>query len=239
MKQLKTKLNEPAQIFLNMIILLLFISLQNSFRFIVGITTILLLTTLIIERGNLVKVFAHFKLVLPFIVLIAIPILIAFMTKNSTYDYKLYLSIMLKVISSALILSLVMSKYSVLFMIDGVLALGLPSVLNRVLLLTFRYFFMISEDVKIGNQALTARGLKERNPYKSIKVFGEWIGGFFLKASDHSEKVSNAMKARGYYGESSQVKCVFKDKFIMANSAVLITILITLSIIESRFVFWR
>lgn len=238
MEQLLLTLKKPEQIFLNMLIFLLFISVSNSLRLVIFITLVLLIYTFLIEKGNLLKVISHFKLVIPFVVLIAIPILFALVTKNEAYDSNLYISIMLKIVSSAIVLSLAMSKYSVSFMINGILGLGLPSVLNRVLLLTFRYYFMISEDIRIGNQALVARGLKERNPYKSIKVFGEWIGGFFLKASDHSEKVSHAMKARGYYGESSQENSIFKDKYILINSSIFIVFLISIIIIESRFAFW-
>ena len=98
-------------------------------------------------------------------------------------------------------LGTIVSKHSALYMVDGILNIGLPQIFNRILALTFRYFHMIDEDIKKGNKALISRGINE-GKLSSLSIFGEWIGGFFLKSSNHSDMVFNAMKSRGFQGEA-------------------------------------
>ncbi len=233
MDHLKDALKKPEQIFINLLVLLVFISIIGSFRLLVLVTLIIVLYTLIIERGNLLATFAHFVFVLPFMVFILIPMVFSWIFKIENYDWRLYSSILLKIMSSAMILSLAVSRYSVAFILDGVMSLGLPSVLNRIIALTFRYFHMVSQDVKIGNKALVARGLKERSAYKSFSIIGEWIGGFFLKSSDHSETISMAMKSRGYSGEVQNSQNVFKNKYILFNTCALIMFFVAIILLES------
>ena len=234
MEELKNVLKKPEQIFINLLVLLVFISLIGSFRLLVAVTVVIVLYTLIVERGNLIKTFSHFAFVLPFMVFILLPMAFSWIFKLENYHWQLYLGILLKIMSSAMILSLAMSRYSIAFILDGVMHLGLPAVMNRILALTFRYFHMVSQDVKIGNMALVARGLKERGAYSSLSIIGEWIGGFFLKSSDHSETISMAMKSRGYSGEIPNSQNVFKNKYILFNTCALILFFVAIVLLESR-----
>lgn len=140
--------------------------------------------------------------VLPFIILMILPSLFSFIIRREFQIPGYAGMIIVKVLLSALTLGSVLKKYSSLYMVEGILNIGFPSVLNRILALTFRYFYMIYGDVLIGQDALYSRGLKNRGLLASFKIWGEWIGGFFLKSADHSEKIYHAMKARGFTGES-------------------------------------
>lgn len=140
--------------------------------------------------------------VAPFMILMLLPVMVNFLFTRNIVISEFTKMIILKVALSAIILGNIVKKYSSLYLVEGILNLGFPSVLNRIMGLTFRYFYMIYEDVLVGQNALYSRGLKNRGMIDSFKIWGEWIGGFFLKSSDHSEKVYHAMKARGFTGES-------------------------------------
>lgn len=149
--------------------------------------------------------FKFYKLiypVAPFMILMLLPSIINYLFTRNIVIPEFTSMIILKVGLSAIILGNVVKKYSSLYLVEGILNLGFPAVLNRILALTFRYFYMIHGDVIVGQNALYSRGLRNRGIIDSFKIWGEWIGGFFLKSSDHSEKVYHAMKARGFTGES-------------------------------------
>ncbi|MGO1469567.1 MAG: energy-coupling factor transporter transmembrane component T family protein [Tissierella sp.] len=163
--------------------------------------------------------------VLPFIILLLIPSFINFLIDGSFEVTEFYIKIIYKVVLSSLMLGTVLKKHTSLYMVEGVLNIGLPSVLNRILALTFRYFYMIFEDVMVGRKALYSRGIKNRGPIDSLKIWGEWIGGFFLKSASHSEKVYDAMRARGFTGESRG--SFFQRKDLCFRLVIIVVVLIT------------
>ena len=91
---------------------------------------------------------------------------------------------------------------------------------------------MIDEDIQKGRKALNSRGIAERKGLSSLSIFGEWIGGFFLKSSNHSDMVFNAMKSRGFQGESRSKK--FHNKDLILKSSVLILFLVATLIIDGK-----
>ena len=108
----------------------------------------------------------------------------------------------------------------------------MPSIFNRILALTFRYFHMVNEDVKKSNDALKSRGIMERKGLKTISIFGELIGGFFLKSINHSEIVFSAMQSRGFEGEKTDT--IRFNKKLMINSVMLSVSLIIILFIDGK-----
>ncbi len=190
----------PEYILLYLFSLLFLISLVDS-PIVLGFIALGILVYYFFNFNDL-KFYELVYPVLPFIILMLLPNLLAFIIRREFQIPGYAGMIIIKVILSALSLGSVLKKYSSLYMVEGILNIGFPSVLNRILALTFRYFYMIYGDVLVGQDALYSRGLKNRSILDSFKIWGEWIGGFFLKSADHSEKIYHAMKARGFTGES-------------------------------------
>jgi cobalt/nickel transport system permease protein len=91
---------------------------------------------------------------------------------------------------------------------------------------------MIDEDIKKGNKALISRGINGRKGLSSLSIFGEWIGGFFLKSSNHSDMVFNAMKSRGFQGEARNNK--FNNKELILKSSMLALFLLAILVIDRK-----
>lgn len=85
---------------------------------------------------------------------------------------------------------------------------------------------------KKAKKALISRGINERKGFSSLSIFGEWIGGFFLKSSNHSDMVFNAMKSRGFQGKSRNKK--FTNKDLILKSSMLILFLVVTLIIDGK-----
>lgn len=156
-----------------------------------------------------------------------LPKVIQYLLTKEVTDLNFVLMIIYKISLSSILLSTVVSKYSSLYLVDGILAIGLPPLFNRILALTFRYFHMVNEDVKKSNDALKSRGIMERKGFTTLSIFGELIGGFFLKSINHSEMVFSAMQSRGFEGEKNKSMNLNKNLFIKSGiiSGILIIIL--------------
>lgn len=166
--------------------------------------------------------------VLPFMTLICLPLLISTFLAIENANQAFYLKIVCKLGLSSILLSSLIEKHSSLYLLDGILGLGLPNSLNKIFALTFRYFYMIESDLQVGNKAMQSRGIRNRKGLGLVYVFGEWIGGFFLKSSIHAETVHRAMLSRGF-GLSED-----KRKFVDPKKLILPTVLFILLIILDR-----
>lgn len=195
-----------------------------------GSWEMLFATGLLIIIGSIIvlKKFRPLRLllpVLPFMTLMCLPMVISALLGVRSNDQIFYLRIVYKLGISSVVLSTLIEKYSSLYLLDGILALGLPNVLNTIFALTFRYFYMIESDVQIGNKAMKSRGIQNRKGLSIVFIFGEWIGGFFLKSSIHAELVHQAMLSRGFGLGSEKIKRMSLKKLILPTVVFLLLII--------------
>lgn len=142
--------------------------------------------------------FLRLSLLLPVLLLLSGPLLLAEGWPPTAEVRLTALRLSLRMLASVLILTGFMAGRRGEDIVGGLGLLPMPPVMLQVLQLSFRYFMMIRQDITHGRRALKARGMDHTPLRHRLPVTGEWIGGFFLKSMDHSEKVHQAMKARGF-----------------------------------------
>lgn len=142
--------------------------------------------------------FLRLSLLLPVLLLLSGPLLLAEGWPPTAEIRMTALRLALRMLASALILTGFMAGRRGEDLVGGLRLLRMPPVMLQVLQLSFRYFMMIRQDITHGRRALNSRGMDKTPLGQRLPVTGEWIGGFFLKSVDHSEKVYQAMKARGF-----------------------------------------
>ena len=76
----------------------------------------------------------------------------------------------------------------------------LPEKLILLLLITYRYLFVIGEEYSRLRTAMSIRGFKPGTNIHSFKTFAYLIGMLFVRASVRAERVSQAMRLRGFKG---------------------------------------
>lgn len=227
---LKNRKKQAEHTIISLFVLLFFISFIESFRLLAITAGFVVVYSLLTCGGkNFLKLT---KSGLPFVILLLIPTLMRFLLSGTWEDLDFTMMIICKIIISALLLGTVVSKHSAMYLVDGILNLGLPPLFNRILALTFRYFHLVNADVSMGRKALTSRGINERKGLTSLNIFGEWIGGFFLKSIHHSDMVFNAMRARGFQGVARNE--TYKDKRLIFETSMLILLLMTVLIIDGK-----
>ena len=167
------------------------------------------------RRSNLQSVLG----VVPFAVMVLLPFLIRGFSNVPTEQRDFSVKLILRLMCAMMSVSFISGRYSYLYLVEGVMKLGLPNFLNQIIALTFRYFFMVRNDVDKAAKAMNARCFDNARLFTKLSCYGEMIGGFFLKAADHGDKVYNAMRSRGFTSESK-----FKAEKIASASHIVLLV---------------
>jgi cobalt/nickel transport system permease protein len=80
-------------------------------------------------------------------------------------------------------------------------ALYVPRVLVFVMLLTYRYVFLLMEEFARLRIALRVRGFRNRANLHSYRTIGQVAGTLLVRSHERSERVAQAMQARGFDGQ--------------------------------------
>lgn len=209
--------SNPGALLLQSLVIVFGIALLNNINILSGV--FILIVSILLLGGHLnQQYFRRMLLFAPFLLLLAVPLLFGAGLPVSAERLALAAELSLKVMACGLVLVHLGISRSHEVLLEGLSALRMPAVMITIMLLSFRYFFMIYEDVTKGFRALRARGILQAGLKQSLPIFGEWIGGFFLKSLDHSEKVYQALKARSFNGHiprDEKMPLRFFEKFIL------------------------
>jgi cobalt/nickel transport system permease protein len=79
-------------------------------------------------------------------------------------------------------------------------ALGVPGVLTHLALLTFRYLFVVADELARLRRALWVRGFRNRANHHSYRTVGQVAGTLLVRGAARAERVHQAMRCRGFDG---------------------------------------
>ncbi len=78
--------------------------------------------------------------------------------------------------------------------------LHLPEKIVHLLLMTYRYVFVIEEEYQRLRTAIKIRGFRAGTNIHSYRTYAYLIGMLFVRASVRAERVNQAMRCRGFKG---------------------------------------
>jgi cobalt/nickel transport system permease protein len=78
--------------------------------------------------------------------------------------------------------------------------LRIPAKIVYLLLMTYRYIFVIDQEYKRLRRAATIRGFQPGTNMHTYRTFAYFIGMLFVQAIARAERVYQAMKCRGFNG---------------------------------------
>jgi len=79
--------------------------------------------------------------------------------------------------------------------------LRIPDKMVHLLLLTYRYLFVIEQEYERLIRAAKVRGFRARTDFHTYKTYAYLIGMLFVRASERAERVHQAMLCRGFKGK--------------------------------------
>lgn len=76
----------------------------------------------------------------------------------------------------------------------------LPRILTQIALLAYRFLFTLRTDWRRIRIALITRGFREATRLYAYQTLAHAIGGLMIRTVDRTERVTHAMRCRGYHG---------------------------------------
>jgi cobalt/nickel transport system permease protein len=80
-------------------------------------------------------------------------------------------------------------------------ALGVPRLIARLVLMAYRYIFVLADEFGRLRIALRVRGFRNRANLHSYRTIGAVAGTLLVRGADRAEHVSQAMRCRGFDGQ--------------------------------------
>ncbi|MCW7078179.1 MAG: cobalt ECF transporter T component CbiQ [Canidatus Methanoxibalbensis ujae] len=111
--------------------------------------------------------------------------------------------IVLRAFSALILAFLLVSTTRFDDIIKALNSLRFPKPLTQILMLSYRYAFVFSDEIERMLTAMQARGFRMEAKMHSLKAIGKALGMLFVRCSERSERVYEAMLSRGY---SSEIK---------------------------------
>ncbi|HHW01479.1 MAG TPA: hypothetical protein GXX35_01455 [Thermoanaerobacterales bacterium] len=152
------------------------------------------------------------------------------------------LVIFLRALNAIYVLNTVISSMTLQELLSSMRSLRLPEIMVNLVGFTLRYSDILSREM---NRMMTARKARGYVPHKSMwhsstmKVLGQTVGVLFIRSYERSERVYQAMLARGYGGSVIPVggrKRLQKMDYIVGLSIILIPL--TLKMAELGVLSW-
>ncbi len=79
-------------------------------------------------------------------------------------------------------------------------ALGVPRLLVHLAMLTYRYAFLLAEELRRIRVALRVRGYRNRANLHGYRTVGHVAGVLLVRGHERAERVAQAMRCRGFDG---------------------------------------
>ncbi len=90
--------------------------------------------------------------------------------------------------------------------INALRSLGLPGPLTQIFLFTYRYLFLIYEELQTMRRSLDSKGFEIRSNARSARILATAIAMLLIRGYERSEYVFNAMLSRGYQGSLPSIQ---------------------------------
>lgn len=90
-------------------------------------------------------------------------------------------------------------------------ALRVPGLLTHLVLLTYRYLFLLADEFLRLRNALRVRGFRNRANLHSYRTIGQVAGTLLVRGHERGERVAHAMRCRGFDGQFRSL-CEFRTR---------------------------
>lgn len=147
--------------------------------------------------------------ILPFVLLVAL--FIPFLGQGTGGSYNLgfvsvsrtaplvFVNLLIKAWLSILVMILLSASTPFALLLKGLEELKVPAVFIALLSFIYRYAAVIQDELTKVKRARDSRGFGGAYSYQ-LKVIGQMLGSFFIRSYERSERVYQAMAARGFDG---------------------------------------
>jgi cobalt/nickel transport system permease protein len=104
--------------------------------------------------------------------------------------------------------------------LHGLSRLGIPEMVGQMLLLSYRYLHVFRHEARRMFSGMQVRGFRKRTELATLRAMGNFIGMLFVRSFERTERVFDAMRARGYQGrfpEPAELRLQIRDVVLAAG----------------------
>ncbi len=114
--------------------------------------------------------------------------------------FLLALLICLKASAIAIMVEPLLSTSPFSATIHALASLKVPSAVCQMILLSHRYIYVFRHEASRMSKGMAARGFKKETSLDTLKAMGNFLGMILVRSFERTERVHDAMLARGYDG---------------------------------------
>jgi len=109
--------------------------------------------------------------------------------------------------------------------------LKVPSILVQMLLFTYRYIFVLIEEMRRMTIAMRVRGFVMGTNLYTLKVIGNFVGSLLVRSFERTDRVYKAMLSKGYDGQfRTLVQFQARNKDFAKAALVVGTVVVLLAV---------
>jgi len=113
---------------------------------------------------------------------------------------RLAATIAAKAVAIALLMEPLLSTAPLPVTLHGLSRLGAPEIIGQMVLLSYRYLHVFRHEARRMASGMRVRGFRRRMNLAALRAVGNFIGMLFVRSFERTERVFDAMRARGYRG---------------------------------------
>jgi len=133
---------------------------------------------------------------------------------------RLAATIAAKAVAIALLMEPLLSTAPLPVTLYGLSRLGVPEMVGQMVLLSYRYLHVFRHEAGRMSSGMQVRGFRKRTDLTTLRAVGNFIGMLFVRSFERTERVFDAMRARGYQGrfpEPAELRLRSRDLLLAAG----------------------
>lgn len=163
----------------------------------------------ILARLPLLQVFRRLSVVVGFLLLIWLLLPLTYggpvmgrLGPLTFHEPGILLSLQISLKSVAIVMAFIalIATMDIATLGHSLIRLKVPAKVAYLLLMTYRYIFVLEQEYQRLLRAARIRGFKPGTNLHSYKTFAYLVGMLFVRAADRAQRVHQAMKCRGFKG---------------------------------------
>jgi cobalt/nickel transport system permease protein len=110
-----------------------------------------------------------------------------------------------KAVAITLLMEPLLSTAPLPVTLHGLSRLGAPEVVGQMVLLSYRYLHVFRHEARRMSSGMQVRGFRKRSDLQTLRAVANFLGMLFVRSFERTERVFDAMRARGYRGRFPEV----------------------------------
>jgi cobalt/nickel transport system permease protein len=134
--------------------------------------------------------------------------------------FLLAVTIAAKAVAIAMLMEPLLSTAPLSVTLHGLSRLGAPEMVGQMVLLSYRYLHVFRHEARRMSSGMQVRGFRKRTDLETLRAVANFLGMLFVRSFERTERVFDAMRARGYKGrfpEPADLRLKVRDIFIAAG----------------------